>query len=154
MQSTMYRILRRIPCCNLLPTFPEFSMLEAFLTMLSWGDGVHSCEDVDECKEKLACQCPECACKNTWGSYECRCSNGLFHVRESDMCFGKYSTSVSSAGFIWMLILILGIGGAGGYASYKYRIQRYMDYEIRAIMAQYMPLDNQPENSNQVQHAV
>jgi hypothetical protein len=33
-------------------------------------------------------------------------------------------------------------------------VQRYMDYEIRAIMAQYMPLDNQPENSNQVQHAV
>ncbi|KAK2352463.1 Vacuolar-sorting receptor 1 [Trifolium repens] len=118
------------------------------------GDGVHSCEDVDECKEKLACQCPECACKNTWGSYECRCSNGLFYVRESDMCIGKYSASVSSGGFVWMLILILGIGGVGGYAFYKYRIQRYMDYEIRAIMAQYMPLDNQPENSNQVQHAV
>jgi hypothetical protein len=36
---------------------------------------------------------------------------------------GKYSASVSSGGFVWMLILILGIGGAGGYASYKYRIQ-------------------------------
>ncbi|CAL5195220.1 unnamed protein product [Lathyrus oleraceus] len=118
------------------------------------GDGVHSCEDVDECKEKLACQCPECSCKNTWGSYECSCSNGLFYMRESDMCIGKYSASVSNGGFIWMLILILGIGGAGGYAFYKYRIQRYMDYEIRAIMAQYMPLDNQPENLNQVQHAV
>lgn len=34
-------------------------------------------------------------------------------------------------------------------------VQRYMDYEIRAIMAQYMPLDNQPENSNnQLQQAV
>ena len=46
-------------------------------------------EDVDECKEKLACQCPECNCKNTWGSYECRCNNGLFYVRESDMCIGE-----------------------------------------------------------------
>ncbi|KAE8687695.1 Vacuolar-sorting receptor 1 [Hibiscus syriacus] len=27
------------------------------------GDGVKSCEDVDECKEKKACQCPECSCK-------------------------------------------------------------------------------------------
>ncbi|KAF9595774.1 hypothetical protein IFM89_003516 [Coptis chinensis] len=37
------------------------------------GDGIESCEDVDECKDKLACQCPECKCKNTWGSYECSC---------------------------------------------------------------------------------
>ena len=29
-----------------------------------------------------------------------------------------------------------------------------MDSEIRAIMAQYMPLDNQPEVSNQVHHNI
>ena len=29
-----------------------------------------------------------------------------------------------------------------------------MDSEIRAIMAQYMPLDNQPETSNQLQQDV
>lgn len=29
-------------------------------------------------------------------------------------------------------------------------VQRYMDSEIRAIMAQYMPLDNQPDGPNQV----
>jgi len=33
-------------------------------------------------------------------------------------------------------------------------VQRYMDSEIRAIMAQYMPLDNQPEESNQVHHNI
>ncbi|KAK1385703.1 hypothetical protein POM88_023438 [Heracleum sosnowskyi] len=32
------------------------------------GDIVKSCVDVDECKDKKACQCPEYSCKNTWGS--------------------------------------------------------------------------------------
>ncbi|KAL5991319.1 Vacuolar-sorting receptor 2 [Asimina triloba] len=99
------------------------------------GDGVKSCEagsnniccgcisDVNECKEKIACQCPECKCKNTWGSYECNCRGDLLYMREHDTC-------ITAAGI-------------GGFALYKYRIRRYMDSEIRAIMAQYMPLDNQ-----------
>lgn len=43
---------------------------------------------MDECKEKLACQCPECKCKNTWGSYECSCRNGLLYMHEHDTCIG------------------------------------------------------------------
>lgn len=39
------------------------------------------------------------------------------------MCIGKYAASVTSGGFLWMVILILAIAGAGGYAFYKYRIQ-------------------------------
>ncbi|KAI9076730.1 hypothetical protein K1719_041313 [Acacia pycnantha] len=38
-------------------------------------------------------------------------------------------------GFIWMMILILAAVSVGGYAFYKYRVQSYMDSEIRAIMA-------------------
>ncbi|XP_004492565.1 vacuolar-sorting receptor 1-like [Cicer arietinum] len=115
------------------------------------GDGVLSCEDIDECKEKLACQCPECKCKNTFGSYECKCGSGLLYSRENDTCIGKYTSSVVN---IWMIILVLVVTLSGGYAFYKYRIQRYMDSEIRSIMAQYMPLDNQPEISNQVHHDI
>jgi hypothetical protein len=40
---------------------------------------------------------------------------------------------------------------------FVYSVQRYMDTEIRAIMAQYMPLDNQPlivPNPNQVHHDI
>ncbi|ESW06551.1 hypothetical protein PHAVU_010G057200 [Phaseolus vulgaris] len=118
------------------------------------GDGVNSCKDVDECSEKLACQCPECHCRNTWGSYECSCSDGLFYTRENDMCIGKYAASVAGGGIVWMVLLILVVAGAGGYAFYKYRIRRYMDSEIRAIMAQYMPLDNQPETSTQTHEDV
>ncbi|XP_052484186.1 vacuolar-sorting receptor 1 isoform X3 [Gossypium raimondii] len=112
------------------------------------GDGVNGCEDVDECKEKLACQCPGCKCKNTWGSYECSCCDGSLYMREHDMCInaGKNGKTEVSSGFIWAIILGLVVAGAVGYAIYKYRIRRYMDSEIRAIMAQYMPLDNQPSN--------
>lgn len=46
--------------------------------------------DVDECKDKVACQCPECKCKSVWGSYECSCSGGLLYMREHDMCIGEY----------------------------------------------------------------
>lgn len=118
------------------------------------GDGVRSCEDIDECKEKSACQCPQCKCKNTFGSYECKCNSGLLYSRENDTCIGKYTSSVVS---IWMIILVMVVTLSGGYAFYKYRIQRYMDTEIRAIMAQYMPLDNQPliiPNPNQVHHDI
>lgn len=49
--------------------------------------------DVDECKEKLVCQCPECKCKNTWGSYECSCGSGLLYLQEHDLCISKYPQS-------------------------------------------------------------
>ncbi|XP_039033947.1 vacuolar-sorting receptor 1-like isoform X1 [Hibiscus syriacus] len=114
------------------------------------GDGVKSCEDVDECKEKLACQCPGCKCKNTWGSYECSCSGGSLYMREHDMCISKNGRTEVGWGSVWVIILGLVAAGGAGYAIYKYRIRRYMDSEIRAIMAQYMPLDNHP---NDVHHA-
>ncbi|KAF7142872.1 hypothetical protein RHSIM_Rhsim05G0231000 [Rhododendron simsii] len=117
------------------------------------GDGVNTCEDVNECQEKSACQCPQCKCKNTWGSYECSCSGNLLYMREHDTCISKDAKSELSWSSIWVIILGLAAVGVGGYAVYKYRIRRYMDSEIRAIMAQYMPLDsNQGEFSNHVPH--
>ncbi|XP_058110657.1 vacuolar-sorting receptor 1-like [Magnolia sinica] len=116
------------------------------------GDGVKECEDIDECKEKTACQCPECKCKNLWGSYECSCGGDLLYMREHDTCISKKSTSEVGWSVVWIIFLGLAAAGVGGYALYKYRIRRYMDSEIRAIMAQYMPLDNQGEPPNHIQH--
>ncbi|KAJ3680952.1 hypothetical protein LUZ60_015441 [Juncus effusus] len=117
------------------------------------GDGTKSCEDVDECKEKTACQCSGCKCKNTWGSYECTCSSSdLLYIKEHDTCLSKKASTQVGWGFLWVIFLGLAVAGIAGYAVYKYRIRSYMDSEIRAIMAQYMPLDNQGEVPNHAQH--
>ncbi|CAI0472027.1 unnamed protein product [Linum tenue] len=122
------------------------------------GDGKNSCEDIDECKEKKACQCAECSCKNTWGSYDCSCSGGLLYIRDHDTCIGKAAASneVRSAwAAVWVIFIGLGMAAGGGYLIYKYRLRSYMDSEIRAIMAQYMPLESQAEVPNHLgdQHA-
>uniref|UniRef100_A0A1J3K660 Vacuolar-sorting receptor 3 n=1 Tax=Noccaea caerulescens TaxID=107243 RepID=A0A1J3K660_NOCCA len=115
------------------------------------GDGIKKCEDINECKEKKACQCPECSCKNTWGSYECSCSGDLLYIRDHDTCISKTGSQVRSAwAAVWLIMLSLGLSAGGAYLVYKYRLRRYMDSEIRAIMAQYMPLDSQAEVQNHV----
>ncbi|CAO2147435.1 unnamed protein product [Urochloa humidicola] len=116
------------------------------------GDGKHKCEDIDECKERTACQCKECKCKNTWGSYECGCSGGLLYMKEHDTCISKNGASETGWGFLWVIFFGLVAAGIAGYAVYKYRIRRYMDSEIRAIMAQYMPLDNQVDVQSHSHH--
>ncbi|XP_073148963.1 vacuolar-sorting receptor 3-like [Henckelia pumila] len=115
------------------------------------GDGVKTCDDVDECKEKKACQCPECSCKNLWGSYECTCSGDLLYIWDHDTCITKRATEVKSAWTaVWIVMIALAMAAGGAYLIYKYRLRMYMDSEIRAIMAQYMPLDSQNEVPNHV----
>ncbi|KAJ1397293.1 PA domain [Sesbania bispinosa] len=116
------------------------------------GDGVKNCEDIDECKEKKACQCPECSCKNTWGSYDCSCSGDLLYIRDHDTCISKTASQEGRSAWaaFWVILVGLVVAAAGAYLVYKYRIRSYMDSEIRAIMAQYMPLDSQAEVVNHV----
>lgn len=116
------------------------------------GDGINKCEDIDECKEKIACQCSECSCKDTWGGYECECQGGLLYMKENDACISK-KASTSRVGWIVSMIVLLGLAtvAAGSYLVYKYRLRSYMDSEIRAIMAQYMPLDSQNEIHHHLQ---
>eukprot|EP01018_Ginkgo_biloba_P004479 Gb_19839 [translate_table: standard] len=110
------------------------------------GDGVNKCEDINECKEKRACQCPECSCKNTWGSYECSCEGDLLYMREHDACISQKAAPTKFGWTaVWVILLGLAFASVGAYAVYKYRLRSYMDSEIRAIMAQYMPLDSQGE---------
>ncbi|XP_039035173.1 vacuolar-sorting receptor 3-like [Hibiscus syriacus] len=112
------------------------------------GDGIKTCEDIDECKEKKLCHCPECRCQNTWGTYECTCTGDRLYIRDRDRgaCIGKAGAEVrASWAAIWVIVIGLAISGGGAYLIYKYRLRSYMDTEIRAIMAQYMPLDGQAE---------
>lgn len=115
------------------------------------GDGINKCEDVDECKENRVCQCSECSCKNTWGSYECSCGDASFYLREHDTCISKVAAAPKVGwAVVWVILLGLVAASVGAYAVYKYRLRSYMDSEIRAIMAQYMPLDSQGETPNQL----
>ena len=47
----------------------------------------------------------------------------------------------------WAVVLIvfacLGVVGGAGYVAYRLRLRSAMHQEIRAIMAQYMPLESQ-----------
>ncbi|KAI7745633.1 hypothetical protein M8C21_033479 [Ambrosia artemisiifolia] len=107
------------------------------------GDGYTHCEHINECKEKKACQCSKCKCKNTWGSYECSCAANLLYLKEHDICISTKDVNTRDGwGFGWVFFGLIAIGVIG-YVFYKYRVRRYMDSEIRAIMAQYMPLDGE-----------
>ncbi|CAI6010742.1 unnamed protein product [Closterium sp. NIES-65] len=114
------------------------------------GDGF-KCEDIDECSEHSACSCVDCHCKNTFGSYECSCYNGLVYLKDSDTCISKEGGTPPTR--LWGMVagIVLGslvVVAIVAYVVYKYRLRSYMDSEIRAIMAQYMPLDSQ--NDQQV----
>ncbi|XP_064972096.1 vacuolar-sorting receptor 7-like isoform X1 [Musa acuminata AAA Group] len=111
------------------------------------GDG-YTCEDTDECKEKLACNCPECSCKNKWGGYDCKCKGNLLYIKGEDTCIAK---NMSRSRWILMLLVLSCVAGAiAGYIFYKYRLRSYMDSEVMAIMSQYMPLDNN-DHRNEIQ---
>ncbi|OVA11702.1 EGF-like calcium-binding domain [Macleaya cordata] len=113
------------------------------------GDGLKNCEDIDECKEKKACQCPECRCKNTWGGYECACSEDLLYIKDHDTCISKSASEAKTTWTaVWVILIGLVMAAGGVYLVYKYRLRSYMDSEIRAIMSQYMPLDSQVEVPN------
>jgi len=113
------------------------------------GDGVKKCEDIDECKERKACQCPECNCRDTWGGYDCTCSGDLLYIKEHDTCISKTAVQAKAAwAAVWGILIVIIVVAVGSYIVYKYRLRSYMDSEIRAIMAQYMPLDNQGEVPN------
>ncbi|KAM7272108.1 hypothetical protein ACFE04_031322 [Oxalis oulophora] len=105
------------------------------------GDG-NKCEDINECKDRSACQCDGCSCKNTWGSYECKCKGNQLYIKEQDTCIERNGSTVGWSITFVVLAIVVGAGLAG-YIFYKYRLRSYMDSEIMAIMSQYMPLDNQ-----------
>ncbi|THG04188.1 hypothetical protein TEA_018828 [Camellia sinensis var. sinensis] len=114
------------------------------------GDGYTSCQDVDECKEGLACKCDGCTCKDTWGGYDCKCKGSKLYITNHDTCIERNSSKFG----LFLIFLVLAVvmsGGIAGYIFYKYRLRSYMDSEIMAIMSQYMPLDSH-QNSRVVHH--
>ncbi|BBH01349.1 VACUOLAR SORTING RECEPTOR 7, partial [Prunus dulcis] len=73
------------------------------------GDG-HKCEDINECKERTACQCDGCSCKNTWGGYYCKCKGGQLYMKDQDTCIERHGSRF--AWFLTFLVLaaVVGVG--------------------------------------------
>merc|ERR1711915_523623 len=84
------------------------------------------------------------ACKDTFRGRVCECPlvDGVqFKGDGYSNCEGKKAEEGKVG---------LAAAAVGAYVVYKYRLRSYMDSEIRAIMAQYMPLDSQGEIPNHV----
>ncbi|RLN30312.1 hypothetical protein C2845_PM05G20580 [Panicum miliaceum] len=133
------------------------------------GDGYNECKDVDECSEKLACSCPHCSCKNSWGGFDCKCGGGLMSRVKTLVLVSPSATflflallllcsswrccsrSISSAveraaknmsAFGWLVTaLVVSCLAGAGVAGYVFYKYRLRRYMDSEIMAQYMPQD-------------
>lgn len=107
---------------------------------------VHFCIlDIDECKEKSACQCDGCKCKNKWGSFKCKCSaivsiwktktlvsvNVQKIVKTRTLSYSHLYVFVSAErsgsriGWFFTFVILPAVAGicVASYVLYKYRLR-------------------------------
>jgi len=112
------------------------------------GDGKR-CEDVDECKAG-ACAGDRMTCSNTFGGHECGCEAGFAPTLSASSPDGVKCVEVKSGGgtgtVVAAVLASCVIVGGVAYGLYRWRLRSYMDQEIKAIMAQYMPLEEEPDD--------
>ncbi|KAG7667113.1 putative Vacuolar-sorting receptor 7 [Nannochloris sp. 'desiccata'] len=115
------------------------------------GDG-HTCTDVDECSLGIS-GCDQ-ICINTPGSYHCDCNAGYtLHGGQGapGMCIPDAMAAGGGAGkgghtripgWLSAILFFASVASVSvaGVAVYRWRMQRDMEGEIRAIMREYMPL--------------
>jgi len=112
------------------------------------GDGV-TCEDVDECADKTKHDCEQ-TCVNEIGGYTCACRSGFKLVgRVSCLPLNAFAGARGGGGgalgvggallVAFTVVLVASIGAVG---AYRYVLKRRIDNDVRAIMADYMPLDD------------
>ena len=86
---------------------------------------------------------------NLPGNFTCTCSNGV-HVNGKcvvdsahvDEVVSKKASGASIGAVIFIILGVVATLGIMAYGLYKYRLQSYMRSEVRSIMAQYMPLED------------
>jgi len=115
------------------------------------GDGL-TCVDVDECQ--TSCKGEHMRCANTFGSFTCTCDSGFGKMDDASSSDGMTCLHGGSGGgfgigtvFVAVLASCAVLGG-GGYLIYRVRLRSYMNQEIKAIMSQYMPLEDGENNGD------
>ena len=90
-------------------------------------------------------------CQNLVGSHECACAAGYvarFDAASPDgiACFLGGGSGGGSGGRVvfvaFLVVVACATCAAGGFWLYRRKVRSYMDAEIRAIMSQYMPLED------------
>jgi hypothetical protein len=94
-------------------------------------------------------------CQNLVGSHECACAAGYvarFDAASPDgiACFLGGGSGGGSGGRVvfvaFLVVVACATCAAGGFWLYRRKVRSYMDAEIRAIMSQYMPLEDEGED--------
>ena len=121
------------------------------------GDGVR-CVDVDECADDATNDCQQ-RCVNFPGGHECACDPGYALVGKvscvrADVIEGRASRGPGPGSAFAVVVIVLAVVGAGGYAAYRLALRRRIDREVRAIMADYMPLEDDRERGVAIERGV
>ncbi|KAL4443975.1 hypothetical protein ABPG75_011712 [Micractinium tetrahymenae] len=92
------------------------------------------------------CTCPPCfTAVEKGGAIMCtpKCSLDYCDL-DVGVCHAEPGAGggVGAGGIALIVLLCVGILGGGGYFAYQYRLRSMMQQEVRAIMSQYMPLDD------------
>ena len=111
------------------------------------GDGV-TCDDVDECADDAAHACEQ-ICVNEIGGYSCACRSG-FKLIGGVSClpldaFGRRG-GLGVGGALLVALIVVSVVALGAVGAYRYVLTRRIDGEVRAIMSDYMPLDDREHN--------
>lgn len=118
------------------------------------GDGV-TCQDIDECEEaKKNDETDLCEhiCVNEIGDYKCACRSG-FKLIGGVSClpvssFGSKHRGMGFGDALFVTFTVLFVVCLAFFAAYKYVLKQRIDGEVRAIMADYMPLEDRDRDSS------
>ena len=108
-----------------------------------------TCEDVDECADESPRYDCEQTCVNEIGGYRCACRSG-FKLVGGVSCLpldafaarSRRGGGLGVGGALLVTVTVVAVASLGAVGAYRYVLKRRIDGEVRAIMADYMPLED------------
>ena len=121
------------------------------------GDGVR-CVDVDECADDATNDCQQ-RCVNFPGGHECACDPGYALVGKvscvrADVIEGRASRGLGPGSAFALVVIILAVVGAGGYAGVPARASTEDRSGSARHHGDYMPLEDDRERGVAIERGV